>query len=90
MKKREFYKYDCGRENALQKLEHVYTDVAEYEQKISDLGFTAAKFEHPNLIDGCNKHIDSIRVELTNMKSLWDHINSCQQMFINYLATSWA
>lgn len=90
MKKRDFYKYDCGRENALSKLEAVYSEVAVYEQKTSDYGFTAKKFENPNLIDGCNKHIDAIKVELGNMKCLWDHISECQQTFVGYLATSWA
>lgn len=58
LRKRDFYKYDCGRENALGKLENVYTEVQAYEQKTEDFGFTAAKFDHANLIDGCNKNID--------------------------------
>lgn len=78
LKKREFYKYDCGREAALEKLDGVFEEVANYEKKTSDFGFTARKFDNPNLIDGCNKHIESIKVELNNMKGLWDHISSCQ------------
>jgi len=90
MKKRDFYKYDCGRESALQKLDAVYSEVATYEEKTSDFGFTAEKFGNPQLIDGCNKHIDSIKLELGNMKGLWDHISTCQQLFMDYLGTSWA
>ena len=90
MRKRDFYKYECGRENALSKLEAVYSEVAAYQQKTEDFGFTAKKFDNPNLIDGCNKHIDSIKVELGNMKMLWDHISHCQQIFTGYLTASWA
>jgi hypothetical protein len=78
MKKRDFYKYDCGRENALARLEAVKGEVADYEKKTEDYGYTAKKFDNPNLIDGCNKHIESIKVELNNMKCLWDHISDCQ------------
>jgi len=90
MRKRDFYKYECGRENALSKLEGVYAEVSTYEQKTLDFGFTSKKFDNPNLIDGCNKHIDSNKVELGNMKMLWDHISAVQQIFAGYLSASWA
>ena len=77
LKKREFYKYECGREAALQKLDAVYAEVAELEEKIANYGHTANKFGKPEIIDGCNRQADSIRNEIGNMKMLWDHISLC-------------
>jgi len=89
LKKRDFYKYECGRENALSRLDAVYSEVNEFEKKTESYGFTSEKFGNPNLIDGCNKHIDSIKMELGNMKTLWDHISTCQQEFAGYLVNTW-
>jgi dynein heavy chain len=89
MKKRDFYRYDCGRENAIQRVDAVVQEVSTYETKIEDFGYTAKKFDNPNLIDGCNKHIEAIKLELGNMKVLWDHINTCQQIFNGYLSAKW-
>jgi dynein heavy chain, axonemal len=89
LKKREFYKYDCGREAALQKLDAVYAEVAELEEKITNYGHTANKFGKPEIIDGCNRQADSIRNEIGNMKMLWDHISLCQGTFISYLSNTW-
>lgn len=55
LKKRDFYKYDCGREAALEKLNGVYAEVAELEEKIANFGHTASKFGKPEIIDGCNR-----------------------------------
>lgn len=55
LKKRDFYKYDCGRENALAKLDAVYSEIKDLETKIENYGHTAEKFSNPNLIDGCVK-----------------------------------
>lgn len=55
LKKRDFYKYECGRENALTKLEAVYAEINDLNVKIGNFGYTAEKFGNPNLIDNCNK-----------------------------------
>ena len=78
LKKRDFYKYDCGRENALAKLQIVYNEVAELEEKIALYGHTAAKFGKPEIIEGCNKQAEAIKTEMQNVKMLWDHISLCQ------------
>lgn len=89
LKQREFYKYDCGRENALVKLDAVYSEIKDLETKIENFGYTATKFGNPNLIDGCNKQVDGIRNECGNMKMLWDHISTCTQIFDGYLCNTW-
>ena len=33
--------------------------------------------------------VDTIKIEVTNMKGLWDHISYCQQIFTNNLAGKW-
>lgn len=78
LKKRDFYKYECGRENALAKLDAVYSEIRDLETKIENYGHTAEKFGNPNLIDGCVKQADAIKGEMGNMKMLWDHISVCQ------------
>ena len=89
MKKRDFYKYECGRENALAKLDAVYSEIRDLETKIENYGHTAEKFSNPNLIDGCVKQADAIKGEMGNMKMLWDHISVCQSTFTRYLANTW-
>lgn len=78
LKQRDFYKYECGREQALVKLDHVYSEIQDLETRIENFGYTATKFGNPNLIDGCNKQVDAIKTECGNMKMLWDHISTCQ------------
>ena len=78
LKKRDIYKYECGRENALAKLDAVYSEIRDLETKIENYGHTAEKFSNPNLIDGCVKQADAIKGEMGNMKMLWDHISVCQ------------
>ena len=51
MKKREFYKYDCGREMASKKLDGVFTEINDFETKISDYGYISSKFANGNMID---------------------------------------
>lgn len=53
MKKREFYKYDCGREKAQEKLDAVYGEIDQFKAQIASLGYNAAKFDNPNQIEGC-------------------------------------
>lgn len=89
MKKRDFYKYDCGKEQAQEKLNGVFSEIQEFEQKIADYGFVAGKFGNPNLIDNAVKQVESIKLEVGNMKSLWEHIAFCQNTFENNLQTSW-
>jgi hypothetical protein len=55
MKKRDFYKYDCGKEQAEEKLGNVFAEIGDFEQKITDYGFVSAKFGNPNLIDNAVK-----------------------------------
>jgi hypothetical protein len=51
MKKREFFKYDCGREQALLKLDGVFEEIRAYEYDIEDLGYNARKFGNPESIE---------------------------------------
>jgi dynein heavy chain len=89
MKKREFYKYDCGREMASKKLDGVFTEINDFETKISDYGYISSKFANGNMIDNAQKMVDAIKVEVTNMRGLWDHISYCQQIFQDNLAVKW-
>jgi dynein heavy chain len=89
MKKRDFYKYECGKEMAVEKLSGVFSEIAEFETKISDFGYVAVKFGNPNLIDNACKQVESIKLEVNNMKTLWEHISHCQVTFENNLTTSW-
>jgi dynein heavy chain len=89
LKKRDFYKYECGRENALTKLEAVYSEINDLNVKISNFGYTAEKFGNPNLIDNCNKQVETIKNEIGNMKMLWDHISMCQKIFASYMSNTW-
>lgn len=90
LKTREFYKYDCGRTLALSKLDAVYAEIREHEDRIQNFGHTAEKFGNANLIDGCVKQAEAIKVEMGNMKMLWDHISLCQQTFVSYLGNTWS
>jgi dynein heavy chain len=90
MKKRDFYKYDCGREMAQKKLDAVFGEIADFESKITDYGYISAKLTTGgNLIENAFKMVDTIKIEVTNMKGLWDHISYCQQIFTNNLAGKW-
>lgn len=51
MKKREFFKYDCGREQALTKLDGVFEEIRVYEDQLEDLGYNAIKFGTPESIE---------------------------------------
>jgi dynein heavy chain, axonemal len=90
LRTREFYKYDCGRTLALSKLDAVYAEIREHEVRISNFGHTAEKFGNHNLIDGCVKQAEAIKIEMGNMKMLWDHISLCQQTFVKYLGNTWS
>lgn len=89
MKKRDFYKYDCGRETASKKLDAVFVEIGDFEIKITDFGYISSKFSNGNMIDNAQKMVDGVKVEVTNMRGLWDHISYCQQMFQSNLAVKW-
>lgn len=77
LKKRDFYKYDCGAEQATQKLDDVFGEIDQFEEKISIYGYNAKKFGKPDLINTPVKQVDNIKIEIKNMKMLWDHIDMC-------------
>jgi hypothetical protein len=81
MKKREFYKYECGKDQAEVKLNAVFAEIAVLENKIADFGYVAGKFGNPNLIDNSLRQVELIKLEVNNMRSLWDHISHCQGVF---------
>lgn len=89
LKKRDFYKYDTGREMAIKKLEAVYDEIDDIEKKIEDLGFNAKKFKEAHLIEGCNKHVESVKAECQGMKILWDQISTLQMTFNSWLESKW-
>lgn len=51
MKKRDFYRYDTGRDQALQSLEKVGQEIEQFIETTDQLKFNAEKFEHPNAIE---------------------------------------
>jgi hypothetical protein len=77
MKKRDFYKYECGKEQAEEKLRGVFGEIAEFETKIQDYGYVANKFGNASLIDNSVKQVDVIKLEVNNMRGLWEHISFC-------------
>jgi len=89
MKKRDFYKYECGRTIALEKLDGVFDEIKVFVERIDELGYNSGKFGHPDAIEGPEKQVENIKIEVNAMKQLWDHIADCQHSFENYFATSW-
>jgi hypothetical protein len=81
MKKKEFYYYKTGVTDAMKKFSSVEEELKQFEEKIIDLGYNAAKFDKPDLITNSIKQVDTIKVEVTNMVALWDHINDCSIEF---------
>ena len=72
------------------KLDAVFGEIADFESKITDYGYISAKLTTGgNLIENAFKMVDTIKIEVTNMKGLWDHISYCQQIFTNNLAGKW-
>ena len=47
MKKRDFYKYETGCEQALQSLTSINSEIDEFIAQTEDLKYNAIKFEHP-------------------------------------------
>jgi hypothetical protein len=89
MRKREFFQYKCGTETALAKLDGVFGELKEFEDKIDDYGDNAKKFDNPDLIQKSIKDIETIKYTVDNMKALWDHIDLCLTTFKNFMANKW-
>jgi hypothetical protein len=81
MKKREFFQYKCGCEQALIKLDAVFSELNVFENQIADYGENAKKFGNPTLIEKAIKDIEAIKITIDNMKELWDHIDTCSKIF---------
>jgi hypothetical protein len=77
MKKRDFYRYDTGRDTALHSLENVNGEIEERIAKTSELRYNAEKFEHPTAIEASEVKIKEIQNEVALMQGLWDHIAEC-------------
>jgi dynein heavy chain len=89
MKKRDFYKYDTGREQALQSLSGVQNEIQDYNNQRAELLFQAQKFEQASLIDNIEGQITTVETEVSSMQILWDHINNCQGIFQGYMDLQW-
>lgn len=89
MKKRDFYRYDTGRDTALQSLTNVNGEIVEFISKTDELKYNATKFEHPGAIEHSEVKIGEIQNEVTLMQGLWDHINDCQTIFKGYMDNTW-
>jgi len=77
LKKREFFQYKCGTDQAIEKLDGVFAELKDFEESIADLGENAAKFGNANQIEKARKDVEAIKVTIDNMKILWDHIEIC-------------
>ena len=89
MKKRDFYRYDTGRENSLLALEKVNEEIKDFQEKTDELKYNADKFEHPQAIEASEVKISEIRNEVGLMQGLWDHIATCQGIFDGYMTNTW-
>lgn len=89
MKKRDFYRYDTGRETALSSLEKVNGEIDNFIEKTDELKYNADKFEHPEMIEGSETKIGEIQNEVGLFKGLWDHIADCQTIFKGYMDNTW-
>lgn len=89
MKKREFFQYSCGSSIAIEKLEGVFGELTDFQGAIQDLGQNAGKFGLPDQIQKAIKDVDTIKITVDNMKSLWDHIDACQSVFNRFMVNKW-
>jgi len=74
LKKREFYYYKTGPEEAQKKLSGVGSEIVEFEEKIRDYGYNVEKFGAPELIEQSILSVDNIKTEVESMNILWEHI----------------
>ena len=77
MKKRDFYKYETGKEQSLQSLKNVQSDIEEFQEKIDAFKYTSMKFGNPEIIEVSEKQIEVVINETEAMQGLWDHIEKC-------------
>jgi dynein heavy chain len=89
LKKRDFYQYKCGVEIAKEKLDLVYGEMDDFNQRITDYGFQSQKFGNGGMIDNSVKSVETIKTEIGYMKILWDHIAYCKENFTRYMDTKW-
>jgi hypothetical protein len=75
LKKRDFYFYRTGTEESKKKLGLVGEEIAVFDQKIIDYGYNANKFGNPDLITTSVKQVEAIKMEISSMVTLWDHID---------------
>ena len=60
MKKRDFYRYDTGRDQALQSLQKVDSEISDFIGTTEGLKYSAEKFEHPTAIETSEGKITEI------------------------------
>ena len=89
MKQRDIYKYDTGRDQALQSLKNVQEEIKEFQAKISGFKYTSQKFGNPEIIEVSERQIDVVINETEAMQGLWDHIAKCQLLFQGYMDNKW-
>ena len=89
MKKRDYYKYDTGKEQADVTLEAVENEIAKHKADLEEMEFTSIKFEHPDAINVSKSQIEVIESETDAMKRLWGHAGDCQEVFNSNLDTTW-
>jgi dynein heavy chain len=89
MKKRDFYRYDTGRDQALVSLQNVNDEIVDFQDRTDQLKYNAEKFEHPGAIEASETKIGEIRNEVSMMQLLWDHIATCQGIFDGYMLNTW-
>lgn len=89
LKKREFYFYKTGPEEAQKKLSGVGSEILVFEENIDDYGYNAQKFGAPELIEQSVSMVESIKIEVDSMNVLWDHIHLCENTFDGYMNAKW-
>lgn len=89
LKKRDFYFYKTGPEEAQSKLNGVGDEIKEFEERTGDYGYNAEKFGAPELIEQSQQMIESIKGEVESMNVLWDHIKLCETTFDVYMTSKW-
>ena len=77
MKKRDFYRYDTGKEQSFVSLGNVDGEMTEFIANTDKLRYNAEKFEQTGAMDPSQNKITEIQTEVGLMQALWDHINDC-------------
>lgn len=89
LKKRDFYFYKTGVEEAKRKLVAINSEIKVFEDKIADYGYNMTKFGNADLITNSVKQVESIKAELENMGILWQFTSECLQQFSDYMEAKW-